>query len=153
MNDVLIAYEYNDKKKLKIKPYFVFLNEFKCIRGNYGKFSRLNISDLIWDIIIENDILNKYRLLNSSINIFNYLNDFLKSDYTNTIINNPKVYYVPINKYYVIKEQPTSQVSTNTVETQTVPESKTIDDKMELINLITTKLRSINELVRKDREV
>jgi hypothetical protein len=98
MNDVLISYEYNNNnsKKLKLKPYLIFLNNFKCVRGNYNKPRLTNGNTLIWDVIIEYQILYKYKLLNQNINIYDFLNNFLKSNYTNTIIEIPKIYYIPL---------------------------------------------------------
>lgn len=97
MNDVLISYEYNDIKKLKIQPYTIFLNNFKCIRGNYGERLQINNLNIIWDMFIENKILNKYKLFNPLIDIFNILNNFVKSRYIN-----PKIYYIPYEKQSLI---------------------------------------------------
>jgi len=185
MNDVLISYEYTKSRKLKIKSYHIFLNKFKCVRGNYGKRIQLNNLNIIWDIIIENKILEKYKLFNSSINVFNLINNFLQSNYTNTI-NNPKIYYVPINKYHTseliepiktnsigtdpisIEPIKTNSIGTDPNSTDPIVEPVEMnqpnrqinlsslndnDDKVELIKLITKKLKSINQLVKNDRNI
>jgi len=97
MNDVLIAYEYNLNNKISIEPYLIFLNKFKCYRGNYISFKQ-NIYNQynIWDLFIENQIFIKYQKYNyNKINIKYLLDEFINPKYTH-INNKPKIYYVPV---------------------------------------------------------
>lgn len=90
MNDIIISYEYKLNKKKNVNQTKNFIIEFcKCRRGNYN--------NKLWDIYIENYVFNKYSIFNRQINInviINMFNNFIKSNYTNTIIEYPKIYYI-----------------------------------------------------------
>ena len=136
MNDVIIVYEYNKHKKLEISKFKIFIKNFSsCRRGNYN--------NEIWDLYIENIILKKYILFNKQINIqyfFNLINTFIKSNYTNTMIDRPIIYYIekfssnnktqPINN----SSQPINNSSQSINNTNT---NINLDNKN--INLVDTK--------------
>ena len=118
MNDPLIVYKYNSKKKININKYKDFIKKFSnCKRGNYN--------GMMWDSIIENNIIKKYILFSK--NNYNqfilFLNNFIKSNYTNTIIEKPKIIYVPVNT-------PNDNIN-------------------EQLELITKKTKLINSLIKK----
>jgi hypothetical protein len=57
MYDPLIAYRIDNKEKIKLDKYILFINNFsKCSRGNY-----LNN---IWDVFMENKIMMQYNKYN-----------------------------------------------------------------------------------------
>jgi hypothetical protein len=97
MNDILIIYKINKKKKCYVDNYKNFIVNFSsCQRGNYN--------DNIWDFVMESKILQKYVMFNTRYtldNIFKLLNKFVLNNYTNTTntntyfipIENPKIYY------------------------------------------------------------
>jgi len=97
MNDILIAYEYNKKEKIKFLKRKLFIVEFsKCRRGGYG-------AD-IWDIYVENYIFTKYILFAKKVKLESLLimfNNFIKKNYTNTVIEHPRVYYVPVQQNFI----------------------------------------------------
>jgi len=127
MNDVLISYEYNSNQKVKLKQYFTFLNRFKCIRGNYiskqDRFNKNIFQSQIWDLLIENKILYKYKVFNPSINISYAFNTFIKSGYTNTVIEYPKIYYVPINIQEEKPEENNEIITNIIVENKSPPKN------------------------------
>jgi hypothetical protein len=90
MNDILITFEYNKNKNMHCYKIKKFIKEFSyCKRGNYN--------NQIWDSYIENCIFKKIAIFNRNINInifINYFNNFIKSNYTNTIIEKPRIYYI-----------------------------------------------------------
>ena len=90
MNDILISYEYKASNKLNINNLKIFIKNFSnCRRSNYNQ--------QIWDIFIENYILQKYLSFNKNTNIssfLNFFNNFIKSNYTDTVIYYPKIYYI-----------------------------------------------------------
>jgi hypothetical protein len=93
MNDIIISYEYdlNEKKNVNQTKHFI-IDFCKCRRGNYN--------NKLWDSYIENYVFNKYYLFNKQINIniiINIFNNFIKSNYTNTVIEYPKIYYIEKN--------------------------------------------------------
>ncbi len=119
MNDPLIVYKYNSKKKLNINKYKDFIKKFSnCKRGNYNS--------MMWDSIIENNIIKKYIIFskNNYNQFIQFLNNFIKSNYTNTIIEKPKIIYVPVN-------------TTN---------DNNLNEQLELI---TKKTKLINSLIKK----
>ena len=66
MNDILIVYEYDSKKKLYIDNIKNFIINFnKCRRNNYN--------NEIYDKFIENKIINKYFLFNNLIDLVNQI--------------------------------------------------------------------------------
>ena len=148
MNDVLICYKYKKNKKLHINKHINFIKEFSYYR-------RCKYNNTIWDLYIENYIFKKYSLFNNfiDINIFiGYFNNFIKSKYTNTVIekNNhtntfievPKIYYVDkgnnkSNKPNKIEESNKSEIINN-IKIEN-------DDKLnELINLFSEYINLIN---------
>jgi len=119
LNDPLIIYKYNENKKLKIKKYTIFFKIFSsCRRANYN--------GTIWDSYIENKIMLSYIKKNPNIKfnfLLNFINTFIRSNYTNTTNNiiqikeYPKIYYQQI-------EKPAQQI---VVEKQIV--EKQVDEK------------------------
>ena len=97
-NDPIIVYKYNSKKELKVNKYKTFIKEFSnCKRGNYN--------GVIWDAIIENKIIKRYIAFskNNYNQFLTFFNNFIKSNYTNTVIEKPQMFYVPMNKKRVIE--------------------------------------------------
>jgi len=100
LNDPLILYKYNEHKKLKIKKYKLFFKKFSlCRRADYN--------GTIWDSYIENKIMLSYIKKNPNIKfifLLNFINTFIKSNYTNTTNNitqireYPKIYYQQVDK-------------------------------------------------------
>ena len=89
MNDILISYVYNDTKSLLAEEYDEFIKDFsKCRRGSY-------YDNMIWDMYMELKILKDYSTFTTkNINsAFNTINQFVKRNYTHTVVNNN--YYIP----------------------------------------------------------
>jgi hypothetical protein len=101
MNDILISYTYNKKKKLYIDKYLNFIINFnKCRRGNYN--------NQIYDKFIENNIINRFLLFDTDYTLTK-LNKILITylhHYTDTVNN----YIIPNN---VIKSK--RQIKTDVV--------------------------------------
>lgn len=124
LNDPLIIYKYNENNKLKIKKYTIFFKIFSsCRRANYN--------GTIWDSYIENKIMLSYIKKNPNIKfnfLLNFINTFIRSNYTNTTNNiiqikeYPKIYYQQV-------EKPAQQivVEKQVVEKQVV--EKQVDEK------------------------
>ena len=95
MNDILILYHYNIKYNLDATKYKIFITNFsKCRRSNYN--------NMIWDMYIELKILKKYSEFNNNYtvsDVFNHINQFIKSNYTNPVNN----YYIPYEIPYIIQ--------------------------------------------------
>lgn len=92
MNDILIAYQYNDSNNIDCSDYSIFIKEFsKCRRSMYN--------NMIWDVYSELKILKNYSIFMSTTinNVFDTINRFVKRNYTDTVINNVThhTYYVP----------------------------------------------------------
>lgn len=145
MNDVIIIYEYNKHNKIEINKFRIFIKNFSsCRRGNYN--------NEIWDLYIENEILKKYILFNKKINIqylFNLINTFIKSNYTNTIIEKPVIYY--IEKPSLTNIIPEIN-NTNINLTNKIDDTKNIkiedETKLnELIEILNEKLSIINKIL------
>jgi hypothetical protein len=87
MNDILVAYKYDDTNMITTKEYSIFIKNFSmCTRSKYN--------NMIWDMWMEIEILKKYALF-FSINIsylFNNINSYIRNNYTDTT----NTYYVPI---------------------------------------------------------
>ena len=113
MNDILIVYKFNSNEKIKLNNIKLFITEFsKCRRGNYNPNKNIINNNNIWDVFIENNILKKYIIFNNTFNIYlllEFFNKFIKSSYTNTIIEYPKIYYIPINNQAQNQGQSQSQ--------------------------------------------
>jgi len=90
MNDILIIYEYDKNNIMNCNKIKKYIKEFSyCKRGNYN--------NQIWDSYVENYIFKKIGLFYKDIDInlfINYFNNFVKSNYTNMVIEKPKIYYV-----------------------------------------------------------
>lgn len=90
MNDILITYEYDKNKNMNCNKIKKYIKEFSyCKRGNYN--------NQIWDSYVENYIFKKIAIFYKDIDInllINYFNNFVKSNYTNMVIEKPKIYYV-----------------------------------------------------------
>lgn len=126
MNDVLISYKYDKNQKLHVNKY---LNVIK----NFSYYKRCNYNNTLWDVYVENYIFAKYNKFNYvNIQIFmNYFNNFIKTNYTNTVIEVPKVYYI---------EKPNdNNVNVNNIENE--------EKLNELINLINDKFNLINKIL------
>lgn len=83
LNDPLIIYKYSKKK-------IVSCNEFKLKNKFFLECNRGNYYGLIWDIYIENTILNLYKN-KFNMNIQNIINNYF-SNYINTYNNEcPKI--------------------------------------------------------------
>jgi len=103
MYDPLIGFRIDNKKKIKIDKYQIFIN-------NFSKCSRANYLNNIWDLIIENKIMkmyNKFNPSNTLINQINLFNHFILKNYqylTYPSIQYPKIYYqkifIPENNTY-----------------------------------------------------
>ena len=137
MNDVLISYEYDENKEIHINKYTSFIK-------NFSYYKRCNYNNILWDVYVENYVFKKYMELNNNINVqlfINYFNDFIKSNYTNTIIEVPKVYYVnntpPVNNMEPANEN--NEINTSKVQNE--------DKLNELINLINDKFNIINKIL------
>ena len=90
MNDILVSYYYIAKEKYNISKYAKYVDTFsKCRRGNYN--------NMIWDLFIETNILNRYILFNSKINIKYLLNRYVSSTFTNTVVNTIQYVEKPYN--------------------------------------------------------
>lgn len=90
MNDVLISYKFDENEELNINKYTNFIK-------NFSYYKRCNYNNTLWDVYVENYVFKKYGKLNDYINVeifINYFNNFIKSNYTNTIVEVPKIYYV-----------------------------------------------------------
>jgi hypothetical protein len=89
MNDILVAYKYDESNMIPTKEYSIFIKNFSmCTRSNYN--------NMIWDMWMEIEILKKYAIF-FSINIqylFNNINNYIRNNYTDTT----NTYYVPIEQ-------------------------------------------------------
>lgn len=87
MNDILVAYKYDESNMIPTKEYSIFIKNFSmCTRSNYN--------NMIWDMWMEIEILKKYAIF-FSINIqylFNNINNYIRNNYTDTT----NTYYVPV---------------------------------------------------------
>lgn len=119
LNDPLILYKYNENKKLKIKKYIIFFKKFSsCRRADYN--------GTIWDSYIENKIMLSYikKYPNIKFNfLLNFINTFIKSNYTNTTNNinhireYPKIYYQQVEKNIErIVEKPVERIVEKPIE-------------------------------------
>lgn len=140
MNDILISYEYNSKDKMECDKLKKFVRGFSnCRRANYN--------NEIWDIYVENYIFKKYSLHNQTTNInviINMFNNFIKTNYTNTVIEYPKIYYIekPIyNQPNPIIERPTNLVTEKIIDrlTDSVTKKPT--------NQLTDKLKPTDDVI------
>ena len=128
LNDILILYKYDKNEKLYINKHIKFIKKF-----SYHK--RCNYNNMLWDIYVENYIFKKYKNFNKNINIYiNYFNNFIKSNYTNTVIEIPKIYY--IDRFIT---QSNNELTSNNIENE--------DKLNELINLINEKFNIINNII------
>lgn len=88
MNDILVAYKYDESNMIPTKEYSIFIKNFSmCTRSNYN--------NMIWDMWMEIEILKKYAIF-FSINIhylFNNINNYIRNNYTDTT----NTYYVPVD--------------------------------------------------------
>ena len=130
MNDPIIVYKYSSNKELHINKYKQFIKNFSnCKRGNYN--------GVIWDAIIENNIIKKYLIFSK--NNYNqfmiFFNNFIKSNYTNTVIEKliPRFYYINNN---IVDKEPKNKITVLT-------EQKIINNENDLIDL----LKVINEQI------
>ena len=99
MNDPLIIYHYNKEYKMYINNYAKLVTEFSsCNRANFGGY--------IWDLVIENKILNNYINFDIDIDVYfnkktivKLINSFFKNNYIDVSpsFENPKIYYQIIN--------------------------------------------------------
>ena len=99
MNDPLIIYHYNKEYKMYINNYAKLVTEFSsCNRANFGGY--------IWDLVIENKILNNYINFDIDIDVYfnkktivKLINSFFKNNYigVSPSFENPKIYYQIIN--------------------------------------------------------
>jgi len=135
MNDPLIFYEKNIKYKMKCDKHKIFIKEFGlCRRGSYNND--------IWDFFMEKNIIYNYFKFNPDFikkNFIIILNNFIKSNYTDTvnfisiIKEYPKVYYINNNEQ---KEIINNNITVNNEE-----------DMNELISLINKKLNLVNNII------
>ena len=164
MNDPLIIYKYNDKKNVDCIEYKLFIKDFvSCTRANYNGF--------IWDAYMETRILKKYTKFSGDINIISlltYLNNYLSSEYTdtvNTITNTvlyPQIYYQPNDShqssstltklgqpYYGDNVSNAQPLTKTIIDTFNVPhvDINENDKVNELIKLINDKVTQINEII------
>jgi len=140
MNDVLVAYRYDEYNYVKVNKYKRFINIFsKCRRGNYN--------NIIWDMFIEFEIYKKYVSFNRHFNvmdIFNNINDVIISNYTNTI--EKKYYYVPvINNVPVYTQQNIINVASieNNNNTNKDDQNEAVVDLLKIMN---NKLKSLGNI-------
>jgi hypothetical protein len=137
MNDIIISYEYNLNEKKNVNQTKDFIIDFcKCRRGNYN--------NKLWDIYIENYVFNKYYLLNKQINInivINIFNDFIKSNYTNTVIEYPKIYYIEKNNNLI------PQITNMQIPTKENPSIKSNSDINDIKKVDVNKNCALNELL------
>ena len=118
MNDPLIIYHYNTDYKMYIHNYTKLVKEFSsCNRGNFGGY--------IWDLVIENKILNNYINFDINIDVFfdkkniiKLINSFFKNNYTDMSpsFENPQLYYRIFNDPII----PSMQLSTTATTVPTV---------------------------------
>ncbi len=145
MNDPLIVYKYDDKKKLNIYQHKFFIKNFSnCKRGNYN--------GIIWDAIIENNITQKYIYVsNNNYNQFMLLfNNFLKSNYTNTVVEIPKIYYITKS----IDNNPKKNIDNNPKENTNNNPKENTDNKIDkILNIITNKIRKVNDILSLNKQV
>ena len=89
MNDMLISYEYNKNETTDINKYNYFLK-------NFNQYRRCNYNNMLWDMYMEKYIFNKfYEMNNYNIDLYiDYFNNFIKSGFTNTTVEVPKIYYI-----------------------------------------------------------
>jgi hypothetical protein len=116
LNDILILYNYDKNEQLYIKKYVKFIK-------NFSYYKRCNYHNMLWDIYVENYIFKKYNKFNKNINIYiNYFNNFIKSNYTNTVIEIPKIYY--INRF----------ITQNKLNTKIIENEDKLNELIDLIN-------------------
>jgi hypothetical protein len=155
MNDPLIIYYFDETESLNAESYRKFVKDFvQCRRGSYNGY--------IWDSFMEKYILEKYvefASLPSISTILKTLNDFLASEYTNTVNYYAKVFYKPV--MVTGRETPTYKKVEETpiIQQPIKPESKKEEVKMEgekpenedklneLIRLMTNKLDKMYDLI------
>jgi hypothetical protein len=168
MNDPLIIYLYDDKESLDADSYKKFIKDFvKCRRGSYNGY--------YWDTYMERHILNKYKEFVSHENItwvFNKMNEFLASEYTDTVNYYAKVFYQPVTvsqpsyePYRRISPQdieyskpitpikpeiPIKPIKKDDIPKQPATKEEPIDNEeklQELIKIFTNKVNSIYDLM------
>lgn len=150
MNDILISYEYKASNKLNINNLKIFIKNFSnCRRSNYNQ--------QIWDIFIENYILQKYLSFDKNTNIssfLNFFNNFIKSNYTDTVIYYPKIYYInnptpniPSNN--LSNNTPSNNLSNNTLSNNLSHNASSNTSSIQLSNLSSnlSSKPTINQLI------
>ena len=139
MNDILVVYKYNPKYKKNIKEYTEFINEFsRCRRGNYN--------NMIWDMNMEIKILSRYIKFNkklSNLDVFNFINNYIKSNYTNTVNN----YYIPYQIDKIV------YVNQPNIQTVVDPYNKIKNTTENLVTSNYTKDSIINDRIKTDKKV
>ena len=165
MNDPLICYEYNENKKL-------YINNTSNFIKNFSYYKRCSYNNTFWDLYIENYIFKKYNLNiivkdyapsfrninphSASLFHINFFNNFIKSNYTNTVIEIPKVYYIQklINQPYFNNNQSNgngnqSNGNSNQQESSDINNINIDNEDMlnELIKLINSNFNIINKIL------
>ena len=140
-NDPLIIYKYSKTKKISTKEYKNKISLFSnCQRGNYMN------TNTYWDILYESTIINKSKNIISS-DIYNLLNTYLTSSYTDTVEVKYRNVFQPVYQYIpqykdreVVKEVVKEKEVVNHIEV------KNNEDMKELIGLIDEKIKNVNEI-------
>ncbi len=109
MNDILVSYHYNKKKKLYIDKYLNFIKNFnKCRRGNYN--------NEIYDKYIENKILDMYLQFNKNITLSELNNIIEKYIYKSTDTVN--TYFIPVMDEKIMKKNNEKEILINNLTKQ-----------------------------------
>ncbi len=109
MNDILVSYHYNNKKKLYIDKYLNFIKNFnKCRRGNYN--------NEIYDKYIENKILDMYLQFNKNIT-FSELNNIIEK-YIYKSTDTVNTYFIPVIDEKIMKKNNEKEILINNLTKQ-----------------------------------
>jgi hypothetical protein len=142
MNDILVSYIYDSKKKLNIDKYLNFIINFnKCRRGNYNND--------IYDKIMENKIFDLYLVNNKNMNLNNLndiINNYIRDDYTNTVNN----YIIPLQEQKIYKVN-TTVLNENKIDKKLLNENKELKNKIEFISSFRNKEKQ--EIKQKIEEI
>lgn len=144
MNDPLILYHYDSKKKIDPNDYTDYFKKFStCNRGNY-----LN-KGIIWDVMFENSVIEKAKNFGIN-NLYFIINNFVKNKYTSTT---EKVYYplMGLDEAFYGKPKPPKSITiiTNNNDKKIIQNERTQHEEklIKLINIMNEKIKKINKYI------
>ena len=106
MNDPLIMYKHSNTKKIDAVYFKKEILQFsRCPRSNYLLNNKYY--DIFWDILFEVTIIKKANTFNT--NIYDLINNYLKNNYTNTLLVKHSRSYYPVYRYIAIEPDQNKQ--------------------------------------------